>query len=478
MTRAPSLTPLVIKEFRALLPLWAGTLAALAAALVWRRSPTDLGVVGYVAGVLALGAYSIGHEYGHRTLPMLLTQPASRGRLFAVKFVIVGGMVATLAAAAAAVFTVDGSRVDAPAMMVLLPVAGAVFLAPLFTMMCRSTLAGAVMAGSGPMMVWVIAMLVAWWAFGISGDTLLAWLMNWWPAIAAIACPVFAMLTWRAFNRLEAVEGTPATLTLPRWTGARAGVRRAAPWRSLVVKEIHLQQMTIAITMFYAVIWGLGVGLRETVPASVALPLEAVLLLYCMGLAIVIGALASAEERQQGTLEVQLLQPVGALAQWGVKCLVALGLAVLLGVVMPSVLITAVALNTGSNPLVGMTTNLVVLVIMLTSSSLYISSLVGSGVKAMTWSLPAGITVAIFIQTMRGAIAATSTRIGTPLPVDQSEVAAVAVHVLTVLIVPALLWFGFVNHTAAEHPWPRTLTQIGALVVLIVTGLVAAGALV
>ena len=478
MTRAQSLAPLVAKEFRALLPLWAGTFVALAAAFVWRRSPSDLGVIGYVGGVLALGAHSFGHEYGHRTLPMLLAQPAPRARLFAAKFLMVGAMVTTLAAAAAVVFTMDGSRVDAPAMMVILPAAGGVFVAPLFTMLCRSTLAGAVMGGSGPMMVWVVGLLAAWWGFGVDGETMFAWLVNQWPVVAAIACPVFALVTWRVFNRLEAIEGTPATLTLPRWAAAPAGARRAAPWRALLLKEVHLQQMTIALTLFYAVIWGIGVGLRDTVPASVALPLEAVLLLYCMGLAIVIGALASAEERQQGTLEVQLLQPVSAHGQWAVKCLVALSLAILLGVVMPVGLINLVSLNTGPNPLVGMTMNLVLLVVMLTSSSLYISSLVGSGVKAMTWSLPAGIGVAIFIQTMRTAIASTSTRMGTPLPVDQSEITTAAAQVLTLLIVPVLLWFGFVNHTAAEHPWPRTLIQVGALVALIVTGLVAAGALV
>ena len=478
MTRASSLSPLLIKETRALLPLWAGTMVALAAAFAWRRSPSDIGVVGYVAGVLAIGAHSIGHEYGHRTLPMMLAQPAPRARLFAIKFAIVAAMLATLAITAAVVFTVDGSRVDAPAMMVILPVLGAVFLAPLFTMICRSTLAGAVLGPSLPMTVWVVTLLVAWWGFGVDGDTVTAWFVNQWVIVAALACPILAALTWQTFSRLEAVEGTPATLTLPRWMHARAGVRRAARWRALIMKEIHLQQMTIAITLFYGVIWWMGVGLQDTVPSAVALPLEAVLLLYCLGLAIVIGALASAEERQQGTLEVQLLQPVSALAQWAVKCVVALSLAVLLGAGLPVVLITVVSLNSGSNPIVGMSLTLVLLVIMLTSSSLYISSLVDSGVKAMTWSLPAGVGAAMFIQTTRTAIASASSRLGNPVPADTAEASMVASQVLTLLLVPVLLWFGFINHTAAEHPWRRTLAQVATLALLMAVGVFAAGALI
>jgi hypothetical protein len=217
---------------------------------------------------------------------------------------------------------------------------------------------------------------------------------------------------------------------------------------------------------------------RRSAPSVIELPLEAVLLLYCMGLTMVIGALASAEERQLGTLEVQLLQPVRALAQWAVKCVVALSLAVLLGVVMPSLLIKVVALNTGSNPIVGMSSTLILLVIMLTSSSLYISSLVNSGVKAMTWSLPAGIGVAIFIQTTRTAIASASTRLGNPVPADTTEASMVASQVLTLLLVPVLLWFGFVNHTAAEHPWRRTLAQVATLALLMAIGVFAAGVLI
>ncbi|HJU44746.1 MAG TPA: hypothetical protein VJ691_18105 [Vicinamibacterales bacterium] len=475
MTRGASLLPLLVKELRALLPLWAGTLAALAVAFAWRyRSISDLGVIGYVGGVAALGAHAIGHEYGYRTLPILLAQPAPRLRLFAAKYMVLTGMLVTIAAVAAFVFTTDAFRGNDAPITIILPLLAALFTTPLFTMMCRSTLAGVVLGVSGPMTIWVLTMVIAWWGFGIDGDTVTTWFRQRWVLLAAIACPVFATLTWRAFTRMEAIDGLPATLTLPRWLSARPGMRRRAPWRALIAKEIHLQQMTIVITLFYGVIWLMGVGLRDTVPASVVLPLEAVLLLYCLGLALVIGAVASAEERQQGTLEAQLLQPVGALAQWMIKCIVVLSLAILLGVVLPAVLIAGFS----REPSLGLSKYLVLLVILLTSSALYISSLVGSGVKAMTWSLPVAIGVAMFIQTTRTAIASASMRLGQPLPTDHTEATTVAIVLLPLLVMPPLLWFGFVNHTSAEHPLGRTAAQVGVLTVLVVAVIVAAGALV
>ena len=46
---------------------------------------------------VALGALSIGHEYSHRTLPLLLSQPASRARVFVVKQVVLAMMLLSLA---------------------------------------------------------------------------------------------------------------------------------------------------------------------------------------------------------------------------------------------------------------------------------------------------------------------------------------------------------------------------------------------
>ena len=84
MTRTAVLSPALSKEIRALLPLWGASIAALAAAFVWRMAPTSaagpmLALSAYVVGSLAIGAQSVGQEYAYRTLPMLLSQPPIDG---------------------------------------------------------------------------------------------------------------------------------------------------------------------------------------------------------------------------------------------------------------------------------------------------------------------------------------------------------------------------------------------------------------
>ena len=480
MTRRQSLSPLIGKEVRAVLPLAGGTLVALAAAFALRhRALAELGVVAYVIGVMTIGAHAVGHEYTHRTLPLSLAQPISRWRVFAIKFAVVIAILSGLGALSAAILTSPGFREPRPLAVALLPVLAGVCLTPLFTMLCRSTLAGAVLGASSPMVLWVLAVLIAWSVFGIDGDTTTAWFLNRWVLIGLIACPILAVLTWRAFNQMEAVEGTPAPLALPRWLAGRAGVRRTAPWLALITKELHLQQMTIAITLVYGVFWVTGVTFQRYVPSMLLIPLEAVLLLYCMGLTMVIGALASAEERQLGTHEAQLLQPIGALKQWIAKCAVALGLALLLGVVMPAVLIAFVSPQRGPSPMrTEISVTIALLAVVLTAGCLWISSMTSSGVKAMAWSLPIGVGAAVFIQTVMTTVASTSTRLGTPLPADHTEASLIASRVLPLIVVPALLWFGYLNHGAGDRSISRVVSQMAAVALLIVASIVIAGVLV
>jgi hypothetical protein len=471
MNRAPSPWPLVEKELRALLPIWAATLAALALMAVWRRvSSSDVLMVGYIGGVVGLGAHAFGHEYGHGTLAMQLAQPVPRRRLFAIKFMAAAAMLAPIALVATVVFITDPRTVYLSAHVVL-PVLAALLLTPTCAMLSRSTLAGTVLGTSGPATIVIVAIIIS--AFVSQPEDLaLTWIAENWAWAAAVACPILALLLWRTFSRLEAIEGMPPlTLARARRTPASPGTRRPDPWRALVRKELHLQQMTIAIAVLMQVIWLMAMILAPNLRPGLP-PLAAVLLLYSLGLTIVIGALASAEERQLHTLHLQLLQPIGAFRQWAVKCVVAFGLAFALGVVLPVALIYVTTLPTQQN-LAG----LIVPVIMLTSGSLYISSLNTSGVKALVWAVPAGILAAIFISTMQTAIAQTSRRIGLPLPVDQTEATGVGALMLAGLIAPVLLGFGFVNHTSSEQPWRRTLRQVAILAAVIVLAIVGTGVL-
>ena len=72
----------IVKELRALFVPW---LLILSAVIMAGLADGALLAPITVIGVVSLGAWSIGHEYTHRTLPLLLSQPVVRGEVLAGK---------------------------------------------------------------------------------------------------------------------------------------------------------------------------------------------------------------------------------------------------------------------------------------------------------------------------------------------------------------------------------------------------------
>ena len=488
MTRAAVLLPVFSKEVRALLPIWGAAAAALAAAFVSRANFVQgVGLMAYVGGCMAIGAHSIGHEYTCRTLPMLLSQPADRRRLYLLKFVVLAAMLLALAALAwivlgATVFRADSRQVVRTA--VTLPVLGGLFLAPLLTMICRSSLGGTMLTGTLSGFAWLTTIAIAWFGFGIDAATAERTILGGWTLAMIAAAPLVGLLGWRRFTALEAVDVASPALRLPRWLARADGSRNGRPLRALAAKELHLQQLTFVLVALYLVAWVAMMLARRYIPSAATLPLEAVMLLYCVGLAIAIGALASAEERQHGTLQWQLVQPAPAWQQWMVKVGVTFALALLFGVGLPLVVLT---LTPGEGAGMRVSGDLIVLVVLLTASSVHVSSLSTSGVQAMAWSVPVGIAVAVFIQTVWrglqwvaltiGGPALANTFTGTILPpgFNPEDVITLGGRTLAVLLVPLLLWLGFLNHTSSERTVRRVLQQVSAIALLTVAGVVLVG---
>jgi len=485
MTRAAVWSPALSKEIRALLPLWGASVAALAA-LVWREGDLrDLGLFAYVVGSLAIGAQSVGQEYSYRTLPMLLSQPADRRRVYLLKFVVSAVMLLTLAALAATMFAKVRHPDSARFPVVILPVLCGLFLAPLLTMICRSTLAGMILSGSVMALTWIVTLAIAWFGFGIEPETAEHLILGRWTLGVMVLCPLVGALGWRRFTGLEAIEAASPALQLPRWLRSAHGARLHSPLQALAVKEVHLQQLAFVVAGLYIIGWALSLLAQRYIPSWSTFPLGAVMLLYCMGLAIMIGALASAEERQHGTLDWQLLQPTPAWQQWMVKVGVTLGLALLFGVGLP-VLLNQLTPLEGFRAL-RMTGDLTVLIVLLTASSIYISSLSGSGVRAMVLSLPIGMAVAFFVRMVSGALRWVTLELAGPLmasivtgavapsSVDPADVVIFAALGFSLTLAPLLLWFGFVNHTSSERTVRRICQQVAAIALLITTGIVLVG---
>lgn len=484
MTRAAVLSPALSKEIRALLPLWGASIAAIAAAFVWREGHRlllpgpVLALLAYVVGSLAIGAQSVGQEYTYRTLPMLLSQPADRRRMYLCKFAVSAVMLLTLAALAGTTFTKVWRPESARFSVVVLPVLCGLFLAPLLTMICRSTLAGMILGGTAMALTWLATLAIAWFGFGIDAEGAENMILGRWTLGMTVVCPVAGLLGWRRFRELEAIDVASPALHLPRWLKSAQGARRRRPLRALAAKEVHLQGMAFVIAGLHIIGWAIFVLLQRYVSSLATFPIGAVLLLYCMGLAIVIGALASAEERQHGTLAWQLLQPSPAWQQWMVKVGVAFGVALLLGVGLP-VLLNQLTPVEGFR--LRMSADLAVLIVLLTASSTYLSSLSSSGVRAMVLSLPIGMAVAYFVQMASGALrwvtqlADIVTGAVAPALVDPADVVIFAARGFSLTLAPLLLWFGFVNHTSSEHTARRMFQQIAWIALLIMTGIILAG---
>jgi hypothetical protein len=419
---AVHLPPLVTKEIRALLPAWAATLCAVGVAAVSGPRSHGLGAVAYVIGSVTLGSQSVGHEYTHRTLTLLLSQPVERRRLLLTKLGVTSTLLLTLAAFASLTVLKPDERP-----LVLGSILCGLFLAPLLTMVCRNALAGPVFAGAMPM-----------WAPPLS-DLVGA------GVVWAVALPLFAVsavASWRVFMRLEAIDARGSDLRLPQLprrtaiADASSGVARSRhPVWLLVKKELHLQQMTFAVAGLWAVIWAAVLALAPFVPGLPEFPLAGVGILYGALLAVLIGSLASAEERQSGTLEWQLLLPMATWKQWAVKVGTTLVLTALLSYAFP------LALAAGRVGIMGWHAGAIV---MLTTGSLYISSLCRTTVRALMVSGAVLLGLGELGLYVAGAYGGVIRFLAIPLAV---------VCALT-------LWFALENHRSAGQDAGRVSRQV------------------
>jgi hypothetical protein len=310
-----------------------------------------------------------------------------------------------------------------------------------------------------------------------------------WPGTLTL-CAIGAVMTWRMFMRLEAIDGGGPDVHLPQWlrwrtrtsTAASAQTKRHPVWL-LVKKEVRLQQMALTIAGLYLLGWLTAVSLRSRVPHVDDL-FTALTFFYAVLISMLIGSLASAEERQLGTLEWQLLLPVATGKQWAVKVGTASGLALLLAFGVPALLaFISPALNRVPQQL-----QLADGIALLTVSSLYVSSLNTSGLRALVVSAAALIGAALFVQFMvewpGSVVFAVVSRLSSGVP--PAEVQSVNLRLiervpllLSVGFVLMVLRFGLTNHRSAERAAARVWTQVIWMAFYLTVGIIllaAAGA--
>ena len=482
MTGARLLPLDVTKEIRALLPTWLACMTTIGAATIFtsgraltvvtQATVVSAGVLAYILGCAALGALSIGHEYSNRTLPLLLSLPASRRRLFTVKLTVLTAMLlglSVLAMVGVLERLLRGGLSDA-VVVGLLSFLGGLFLAPWLTMVCRNPLAGAVFAIAIEGSMLAVGELVAILTYGASlahsgdADRVKLAVASWG---MLLICAAAAVASWRMFMRLEAIDGRDSHIRLPHWlrgpaTLAAPGVARGRgvhPMWWLARKELHLQQLTFVVAGIYLLGWIAILRRGAVLGGTLDQPLLMWTVMFGGVEALLSGSLASAEERQFGTLEAQVLLPMATAKQWAVKAGVALGLTLSLAVGLPF-LLASLSPTAG-----GLRVNFsfVGTLFILTVGSLYVSSLCTSGVKALLLSLPGSALIfglVSFFTWVSQAQAVVRVRHAAELSMWLSLGLAVG-------FLAMLLWFAMRNHRSGERGvsrvWPQAIWMAGYL---------------
>lgn len=451
------MSPLAVafrKELRALWPAWAVASVSIGALAVTANSgTTELGWVALFVGAVTLMGLSIGHEYSNGTLATLLSQPVERRGLLIVKLGAALPMVALLVAVAVAVLPATGTRgpSDLPALALLSGLAAA----PWLTMVCRDPLAGVLFAGSVTALAHIAAEAALLIRYGSLDDRSPEQAGFRIAALAtglALGTLVSAIAGWRSFMRLEAVSGPASAVDVGRWWPARAAAalsparpRRLHPLWLLALKELRMQQLTLVATPLFAAGWLALVMAWRSDPVAREI-LNAVGFIYYGALALLIGSLASATERQLGTHEWQTLLPIAAWQQWSVKLAIVLSLALVISLGVPIVL---------SGGAVGVRAWHAGTIALLAVGSLYISSLCRSGLHALAWSVPVLVV----------ALLPLGSRLG-PLLFTNERLLAGALMAAGV----AAAWFGGENHRTTT---PAT-SRLGWQALVIAAGPLAA----
>jgi hypothetical protein len=522
VTATPLLSPLVRKEFRALLPFWLATLGTMAV-IGLSDAPVSIGVLAYMLGTTTIGAFAIGHEYSSGTLAQLLAQPGSRIRLLLTKLAVLGPMLFVLATAAVLMiqFAEAGGvgRVtfshDWTWAIVLLPLVVGLTMAPWFTMCCRNTMAGVVFTIAIPAGLWIVTQAIDAALHGPhlkNAEAGIGLPVLW--AGTLIAGVIGGVLGPRMFLRLQAIDSKgELAWPSPRSTRRRdrhlvvtmRGRRRRHPILHLAIKELRLQAASFVFAAMY-VLARIAIWFSSAAePAVTAAFSNGITTLHLLLIAVLPGALASAEERAFGTREWQALQPLAYRAQWAIKVGITVTLALLLALALPFALdrmsppAFQIRFHVGPLPMAvaigSLSVPLAAVVVTLVACGLYVSSLCTGGLSALLATFPFVAVGAALTGAIDGAA---SNTVWTGLDMNTVLRAATMqkpprltadelwwyelarswlMAGLAAALMGVLLWFAASNHRSSEHGATLLKRQIGWLAAYAATAGVTMGAL-
>lgn len=331
-----------------------------------------------LVGSFWMAATLYGAEFAHGTLASWLCQPVRRSRLHLEKL----GVLATLLTITAAHWMgqpihvvgdpgITNSWTLRPSLPleVTAVLLTSFCLGPLFTLLTRSTIAGAVFALTVPAGLAVAPVIVAG-VMNVDSDYQRHWIAPLVMLALSILCAIGAIWTWRVLRDLEVQDSggrtPPAPIDAAGTLFDRVLVRLLgnSSTSHLIRKELRLHQLARLFASMMVGLWVLWLGARWALGKDglpeMFVPTFALggfmLVAGMFGTVILLGAGVAcvAEERQLGTLGWQWTQPVPFARQWRLKVGTTFAVGFALGVVLPLCL---VALSFGAEEVAGMFQN-------------------------------------------------------------------------------------------------------------------------
>jgi ABC-type transport system involved in multi-copper enzyme maturation permease subunit len=402
-------TTRILKEARSLFWPWCSVIIAGALRLVeqshsalMRGGPLwgvhylieSISFLGFFLGIPLLAALSLGNEFQHRTLPLLLSQPLGRMEIWGEKMSVT--IVAALSAALVFCYGWRSALQQDPELWV---VAGALIIpmiasATFWTLYARSTMGGLALNGVNSLIP-------------------LAWFLrrDWIPeTMTARSVAAFAFLSYtgvmlwlgrRTLARFQATGGMAGEDLLVAgpsvMPGALAEWFRCRPTGAvlnLIRKEFRLLRPLWLVTLLTVLGW-ICLTLFRLVPergSAGNLPATGVLAGVFGGLiAILAGSLSLGEERTSGTQSWHMTLPMPARRQWLIKLFMALFAGVVCGVLLPTLVLIAGGLVFGS-PLMYVDPHAemvwLLTVSLLSFASFWCACAVSGTVPAVLWLFP------------------------------------------------------------------------------------------
>jgi len=392
----------ILKEARPLFWPWCAVALAGALPLVY---PLDWTPLIYLIGffvVPLLAVLSLGNEFQHRTLSLLLSQPVGRMEIWCEKLsvtvaVIVSAVLAFSLALRATSFQSDWRVWAFAGAWIVATIASATF----WTLIARSTVGGVALTLVVQFFI-IMALNLAYWVYGAEyvslGNTTFVLTVTF---VFLSYAGVMLWLGGRTLTRFQAAGGGMAgddllTAGPDVMPGAWAGWLRSRPTgavRNLFRKEFRLLRPVWLISLLAAVGWAcltlFGLLFERGFSRNFETAVISVLVVSTLIIAILAGSLSLGEERTSGTHAWHLTLPASAFLQWRIKLYVAV-FAGIVGAGLPPMLLLGRSLFGAAHNLgdVHLGMDWLLVVGLLTFAAFWCACAVNGTVPAVLWVLP------------------------------------------------------------------------------------------